>query len=87
MASRNATAILPERLIQEIQKYVQGETLYIPKTKSSYKKWGTSSGSRTVIDERNQYIKQSFKNGKTITQLSNEHYLSIESIKRIVYSK
>lgn len=28
-----ATAVLPERLIVEIQKYVQGETLYIPNPK------------------------------------------------------
>jgi Mor family transcriptional regulator len=87
MASRNATAILPERLIKEIQKYVQGETLYIPKTKSSYKKWGTCTGSRKLIDERNQLIKQSFQKGRTIAQLSNEHFLSIDSIKKIVYSR
>lgn len=31
-----ATAILPEKLISEIQKYVQGKTLYIPKTESSH---------------------------------------------------
>jgi len=27
----NASNILPKKLIAEIQKYVQGETLYIPK--------------------------------------------------------
>lgn len=26
-----ATNILPEELISEIQKYIQGETIYIPK--------------------------------------------------------
>ncbi|MET3196144.1 hypothetical protein ABID96_003112 [Bacillus sp. OAE603] len=32
-----ATAILPEKLISEIQKYVQGETIYIPKPETTHK--------------------------------------------------
>lgn len=31
MKYKNAGAILPSKLIEEIQKYVQGEFLYIPK--------------------------------------------------------
>ena len=40
----NANKVLPETLIIEIQKYVQGETLYIPKQEKKRLKWGTSSG-------------------------------------------
>ncbi|WP_044639968.1 CD3324 family protein [Risungbinella massiliensis] len=87
MAYRKATAILPEKLISEIQKYVQGETIYIPKPKNSHKNWGTCSGTRKWIHDRNTTIKNAFKNGKTIDQLANEYYLSIETIKKIVYSK
>jgi Mor family transcriptional regulator len=82
-----ATAILPETLILEIQKYVQGETIYIPKSKPTYQKWGTRSGGRKLIDERNSAIKEAFKNGSTINQLAEEYFLSTETIKRIVYSK
>ncbi len=39
MAYVKATAILPEKLISEIQKYVQGKTIYIPKPESSHQKW------------------------------------------------
>lgn len=80
-----ATAILPEKLIVEIQKYVQGETIYIPKTE--YQKWGTRSGGRKAIDDRNASIKRAFKSGRTIQQLAEEYFLSIETIKKIVYSK
>jgi len=31
MAYVKASAVLPEKLISEIQEYVQGETIYIPK--------------------------------------------------------
>lgn len=83
----NAAAILPENLIAEIQKYIQGETLYIPKKESQHQKWGTRSGGRKALDERNTTIKQAFKNGSSIDQLAIEYFLSPETIKKIVYTK
>ncbi|PMC40465.1 hypothetical protein CJ195_01765 [Bacillus sp. UMB0899] len=82
----NATKVLPEKLIVEIQKYIQGETLYIPKQETEYRKWGSSSGGRQMLDRRNAAIKKSFSGGHSIQQLANEYYLSPESIKKIVYS-
>ncbi|QRG66701.1 CD3324 family protein [Brevibacillus choshinensis] len=83
----NATAILPEALIEEIQKYVQGETIYIPKPETTYQKWGTRSGTRKMIDDRNRAMKASFKRGVSIDQLAIDHCLSVETIKKIVYTK
>ncbi|MCP3742642.1 CD3324 family protein [Rossellomorea sp. BNER] len=82
-----ATKILPEKLIIEIQKYVQGETIYIPKPETTYQRWGTCSGERKRIDDRNNLIKSAFKKGRTIDQLAEEYFLSVETIKKIVYSK
>ncbi|OZI11805.1 hypothetical protein CEW92_09760 [Bacillaceae bacterium SAS-127] len=82
-----ATNVLPEQLIIEIQKYVQGETIYIPKQKKSYEPWGTRSGSRKTLDNRNSSIQQAFKNGQTIAQLAEDYFLSVETIKKIVYKK
>lgn len=70
----------------EIQKYVQGETLYIPKQETEYRKWGASSGGRQLLDRRNQAIRNAFTSGSSIQQLAEEHYLSTETIKKIVYS-
>ncbi|MEK4030618.1 MULTISPECIES: CD3324 family protein [Bacillaceae] len=82
-----ATAILPEQLIIEIQKYVQGETIYIPKPKTAYQKWGSRSGGRKFIDDRNAAIRRAFQNGEMIERLADEYCLSVETIKKIVYSK
>ncbi|KPL58898.1 CD3324 family protein [Rossellomorea vietnamensis] len=82
-----AESVLPQSLVKEIQKYVQGETLYIPKPKAEYRKWGSLSGSRRIIDERNAKIKSAFSNGKSIQKLAREYYLSSETIKKIVYKK
>ncbi|MGD6805162.1 CD3324 family protein [Rossellomorea vietnamensis] len=79
--------VLPEHLLKEIQKYVQGETIYIPKQKSSYQKWGSRSGGRKMIEERNARIKEAFKNGCRIDRLAEDYFLSPETIKKIVYSK
>ncbi|WP_062110050.1 CD3324 family protein [Bacillus niameyensis] len=82
----NAKKVLPEHLIVEIQKYVQGETLYIPKLETKYRKWGTVSGGRRLLDRRNAAIRDAFKNGSGIERLAEEYFLSTETIKKIVYS-
>lgn len=82
----NANEVLPEKLIVEIQKYVQGETIYIPKPETEHLKWGALSGGRRALDCRNATIRHSFNRGSSIQQLADEYYLSAETIKKIVYS-
>ncbi|PFP27635.1 hypothetical protein COJ96_15530 [Bacillus sp. AFS073361] len=83
----NASNILPDNLIKEIQKYVQGETIYIPKPETTFRKWGTLSGGRKILDQRNSNIKSAFMSGTSIQDLADEYFLSIETIKKIVYTK
>lgn len=83
----NANEVLPDRLITEIQQYIQGESIYIPRPVSSRQKWGSCSGSRKWIDERNDSIRTSFRSGSTIQELANEYFLSTETIKKIVYKR
>ncbi|MEH7073833.1 CD3324 family protein [Neobacillus drentensis] len=83
----NACNILPENLIREIQKYVQGETIYIPRPETTFRKWGTLSGGRKLLNQRNSTIKSAFMSGTSIQNLADEHFLSIETIKKIVYTK
>lgn len=82
----NASKVLPQELIIEIQKYVQGETLYIPKPKTEYMDWGSLSGGRWLLEQRNAAIRNAFQNRSSIEQLANEFFLSTETIKKIVYS-
>ena len=42
----NAAEILPERLLRELQTYIDGDVLYVPR-QTSKKEWGTVSGSRS----------------------------------------
>ena len=86
MKYTNAQKVLPEKLILEIQKYVQGETIYIPKPESDYRRWGTSTGSRKRLDYRKAAIRDAFARGVRIERLAEDYYLSVDSIKKIVYS-
>ncbi|HYF74940.1 MAG TPA: CD3324 family protein [Candidatus Nitrosocosmicus sp.] len=81
-----AETILPDSLVREIQKYIQGEYLYIPAEPDKRKKWGENSGNREYIRSRNEDIRSKYKSGYAIGHLAEEFFLSVESIKKIVYS-
>ena len=83
----NAKTILPDNLVLEIQKYIEGGYLYIPSQSQSRKKWGENSGKRDYIKKRNEKIRNKYKNGYKINKLADEFFLSIDSIKKIVYTK
>lgn len=84
MKYRNAQEILPDKLLRELQRYVSGETLYIPSSQEK-KSWGAVSGSRQYYEDRNRKIKEKFKKGISVSVLAEEFNLSVDSIKKIVY--
>lgn len=79
--------ILPDNLIREIQKYIQGEYIYIPVMPEKKKKWGENTKSREYLLIRNAEIQSRYISGKGISDLAQEFFLSESSIKKIVYSK
>ncbi|HEX2947646.1 MAG TPA: CD3324 family protein [Clostridia bacterium] len=84
MKYRNASEILPDELLKEIQKYASGETLYIPNS-AERKKWGHGSGARTFYKLRNEEIRDKFFHKASIEKLAEEYCLSTETIRKIVY--
>ncbi|WMT39403.1 CD3324 family protein [Paenibacillus sp. D2_2] len=59
MKYKNASDVLPESLLKEVQKYAAGETLYFPKDRER-KKWGEVTGARSYFQERNTEIRQKY---------------------------
>lgn len=82
-----ANTVFPKHLLDEIQKYVQGELVYIPKSPANYEKWGDNTETKKTIERRNKDIVQAFKVGTSITELAESYYLSEDTIKKIVYSQ
>lgn len=82
----NAAEVLPKYLLIEIQKHLSGEVLYIP-SGDEHIKWGEKNGSRCYFKNRNKLIKQQYKNGYSLEQISQEYGLAFETIRKILYKK
>ena len=81
MSYINANEIIPKELIDEIQRYVQGVNLYIPKI---FDKKRTDSEYKKELFERDMEIYEMFQSGNTVSELAEMYYLSDKSIYRIL---
>lgn len=81
----NAREVLPEELVKEIQKYVKGKHIYIPQTER--KKWGSATGIRADMQERNEEISRKYYGGSSIVELAKYYMLSEERIRGIIYER
>lgn len=84
MKYKNAQDILPDPLLKELQRYISGEILYVPRPQTK-RKWGSMSGAQHYYQERNERIIRKFQKGGTIDSLADEFNLSPDSIRKIIY--
>lgn len=84
MAYKNAKDVLPEPLLKELQKYVDGDLLYIPSKSPGKVEWGELSGARHEYAERNKRIKNLHNDKVSCDKLADMFCLSIDSIRKIV---
>ena len=82
MSYISAEDILPKELIESIQQYVSGKSIYIPCKEK--KIWGSETKTRQFYAERNQEICAKYKNGVSVKKLAEEYSLSVKSIQRII---
>lgn len=87
MKYQNANLILPPHLVAELQEYLQGEYLYVPVKNEERKAWGELSGYRQEIDARNLKIIQDYNTGLSIEEIADKYFLSVFSIRKIVYQR
>ena len=84
MSYKKANNLLPAELVELIQKYVDGEYIYIPRREDNKKSWGSSTATRRVLAVRNAAIYNDYQTGMAMTTLAEKYYLSLKSIQRIV---
>ena len=85
MSYVNAEDVLPKLLVEEIQRYVDGQLLYIPRKNENSLSWGEKNGTREKLAERNQTILDHYYSGQTIVELSKMYYLSEKRIQGIIH--
>lgn len=87
MSYKNSIDLLPKELITEIQKYIDGKLIYIPKKEENKKHWGDNTDTKQLLSIRNLQIYIDYQNGMTIPQLSEKYFLAEKSIQRILKQK
>lgn len=85
MSYVNADDVLPKILVEEIQKYVDGQLIYIPRKNENSLSWGEKNGTKEKLAERNQAIVKHYYSGQTIKELSEVYYLSEKRIQGIIH--
>ncbi|MBB6733690.1 CD3324 family protein [Cohnella zeiphila] len=85
MNYKNGRDVLPPSLLKELQKYVSGELVYVPKGNEQRARWGEVSGTRKLLAERNKEICRLHADGATISELEGRYHLTGESIRKILF--
>lgn len=86
MKYRNAKDVFPNDLLVEIQKYVGEELIYFSPN-GQRKKWGSKTGRVDELRKRNLQICFDYENGSSLDELSTKYWLSVYTLKKIIYVK
>ena len=87
MSYMKAEDVRLEKLIREIQQYVDGTYLYIPRKAGSRRAWGQGSQYRLELQQRDRKICFDRNQGLSVPELCEKYHLSEQSIRRILRKK
>lgn len=79
-----AAEVLPQELIEQLQQYVDGAAVYIPKKEKGKKAWGERTSTKTELAKRNARIYTEHLSGRPIKELAKKYFLAEKSIQRII---
>lgn len=79
-----ADQVLPKELLAEIQRYVDGQTLYIPRKAHNRRAWGGGTDYKAELAARNESICRAYRAGCAVGELAEMYHLSGKSIRRIL---
>ncbi|WNR43626.1 CD3324 family protein [Paenibacillus roseipurpureus] len=84
MSYKNGKDVLPPNLLKQLQEYIQGEIVYIPKKEQKRAGWGENNGTRIIIERRNREIFRLYQTGSSVMELIKVFHLSEDSIRKII---
>lgn len=84
MGYKNANRALPRKLLCAVQKYIDGEYIYIPRKEDRKQLWGANTDTRKNILERNREIVTKRLAGHSVKDLAEQYYLSPKTIYKII---
>ena len=84
MGYTSAEKLLPRALLREVQRYVDGAYLYVPRKGAEKRPWGARTGIRETLLVRNREIAAKRRAGRSVAELSAEYFLSDKTIARVI---
>jgi len=84
MGYKRAEEILPKDILELLQQYVDGESIYIPRKKENRQEWGKNTRIRQELIHRNREIFEEYNEGRDVSELARKYFLSKKSIQRIL---
>ncbi|ANU54392.1 hypothetical protein I5Q82_08465 [Acutalibacter muris] len=79
-----AQDILPAKLLSQLQQYVDGAYLYIPRKEENRLSWGERTHSKAETARRNREIYRRYLEGESPEQLAGEFFLTEKTVRRII---
>lgn len=79
-----AQDILPAELVMQLQQYVDGAYLYIPRKQEHKLAWGERTHSKKETADRNAAIFQEAEAGRDVPTLAEAYFLTEKTIRRIL---
>lgn len=87
MSYIKAVQILPEDLLRQVQDYVDGAYIYIPRVAQNRGSWGSNTTLRDELARRDAAIYREHQSGCPTRALAKKYFLSEKSIQRILRSQ
>ena len=84
MRYMRAADVLPPDLLEQVQAYIDGEYLYIPRREADRRPWGAANGRRAETLARNLEIYRRYREGISVDQLAEDYFLAPKSIWKII---
>lgn len=84
MGYLRAEEILPAEVIELIQRYIDGKSIYVPRKGEHRQAWGAGTQIRQELLERDWQIYEDHLAGSTPSELACKYFLSTKSIQRIL---
>ena len=79
-----AQDVLPEKLLDQLQQYVDGAYLYVPRKEENRLSWGDRTQSKRETRERNREIYRRYASGEPTAKLAEDFFLTEKTIRRII---
>ena len=76
--------ILPAKLLRQLQQYIDGAYLYIPRKQENRLTWGERTHSKEETAARNRSIFLEAEAGADISALAETYFLAEKTVRRIL---